>query len=101
MPGRASSHPSSSKRIAAQLNPAVENKLLGYAALATATGVGVLAMAPSSEAKIVYTPAHQTIATGSTLQLDLNGDGINDFRFLNRFSGPVGRGTFSTQRRLL
>jgi hypothetical protein len=97
MSRHASSHPSSSRRIPAHLNPTVEKRLLGYAALASATGVGVLALAPPSEAKIVYTATHQSIATGSTFQLDVNGDGINDFRFVNRFSGPAGRGTFSTQ----
>jgi len=83
-------------RTTAHLNSTVEKKLLGYAALASATGVGVLALAAPAEATIVYTPTHQTIAPNSTLQLDLNGDGINDFRFLNRFSGPARRATFST-----
>ena len=32
-------------------------------------GVGVLALAPPAEAKIVYTPAHHVIGAGSTYQL--------------------------------
>jgi hypothetical protein len=80
-----------------KLNPSVEKKLLGYATLASATGVGVLALSQPSEAKIVYTPTHQTIASGTTLQLDLNGDGIDDFSFENRFDGPRRAPTFSTR----
>lgn len=82
------------------LTPSVEKKLLGYAALASAAGVGVLALAQSSEAEVVYTPTDQRILGGTTLQLDLNGDGINDFSFQARSSPGQARGgvgTFSTR----
>ncbi len=35
--------------------------------------------APQAEAEVVYTPAHVKLAGGSTYQVDLNHDGINDF----------------------
>jgi hypothetical protein len=102
MPQDISSRPQSNPRTAAELNSIVEKKLLSYATLASATGVGILALVQPLEAKVVYTATHQTIAPNSTLELDLNGDGINDFRFQNRFSGPGFSGTgirktFSTQ----
>ena len=97
MPHHDSRNSSLKSRPAVRLNSTVEKKLLGYAALASATGVGVLALAQPSEAKVVYTAAHQTIAQGSTFQLDLNGDGINDFFFQNRFSAPGAGPTFSTR----
>jgi hypothetical protein len=46
-------------------------------AAAGAAGVGVLAMAQSAEARIVYTPANTTINNSATI--DLNNDGIGDF----------------------
>jgi hypothetical protein len=55
-----------------------------YAVAATAAGVGVLALAPFADAKIVYTPANITIAEGT--QLDLNHDGINDFQFYTYYT---------------
>jgi hypothetical protein len=43
--------------------------------------VGVLALAQPAEAKIVYTPADKWIPLGQNFYVDLNHDGINDFRF--------------------
>ena len=39
----------------------------------------MLALAPKTEAKIVYTPAHVRISGGHSAGLDLNHDGITDF----------------------
>jgi hypothetical protein len=89
------SNPSSNARITAHLNPTVESRLLGYAALASATGIGVLALAQPSEAKIVYTPTHQVITTSALFYLDLNGDGIDDFVFSNRSLAAPRRATSS------
>ncbi len=50
-----------------------------YATAASATGVGLLALAQSADAKVVYTPTHVTIAPNTTYDLDLNHDGITDF----------------------
>jgi len=97
MPQHTSNRSSLKPRTTAQLTLTVEKKLLGYVSLASATGVGVLALSQPSEAKIVYTAVHQTIAHNATLQLDLNGDGTNDFSFSNRLSGPAGAPTFSTR----
>lgn len=68
-------------RITARLNSTLERKLLGYAAVAGATSVGILALAQSVEAKIVFTPTHQ-ILTGRVM-IDVNGDGIADFTLSN------------------
>jgi hypothetical protein len=50
-----------------------------YATGASATGVGLLALAQPADAKVVYTQTNVTIAPNSTYNLDLNNDGITDF----------------------
>src|SRR4029077_3677693 len=58
-----------------------------YALAASAAGVGMLALAQPSQAKIVYTPANIQINVGGGLvYLDLNNDGVNDFQFYDVFS---------------
>lgn len=59
------------------LNHRLDHKLLGYAAAASAAGVGMMAL--PCQAEVVYTPAHQTVPQGGSLSLDLNHDGITDF----------------------
>jgi hypothetical protein len=56
-----------------------------YAFAASAAGVSVLALARPAEAKIVYTSAHTVIPLGfpGIVYLDLNRDGIADFKFEN------------------
>jgi len=68
----------------------LDKNLLAYAVAAGATGIGLLASAPLSEAKIVFTPTHQTISQGGSLKLDLNGDGITDFTISNTYV-PAGK----------
>jgi hypothetical protein len=51
-----------------------------YATAASATGVSLLVLAQPADAKVVYTPAQVTIVPNSTYNLDLNNDGIADFR---------------------
>jgi hypothetical protein len=85
------------KSNATAVSSSVENKLLGYAALAGAAGVGVLALAQPSEAEIVYTPAHEKISGAMVLNIDLNGDGINDFYISARSFGRHGAKTFGTR----
>jgi len=64
----------------------LEKRLSAYAGAAVAAGVGLLALARSAEAKIVYTPAHTKIpVNGGPVALDLNHDGTADFSFSNRF----------------
>jgi hypothetical protein len=69
------------------LKPRLESHLIAYAAAGTA-GAALLASTPAT-AEVVYTPAH--IAVGSSLNLDLNHDGITDFTIqLNDFDAGHG-----------
>jgi len=62
-----------------KLSESMHRRLSAYELAATAAGVGVLALAPQTEAKIIYTPTHRVIKTGMNYTLDLNHDGIVDF----------------------
>jgi hypothetical protein len=55
-----------------------------YAVAASAAGVGVLALAQPSEAKIVYTPTHHVIGKKGHYQVDFNNDKLGDFSLVNR-----------------
>jgi hypothetical protein len=55
----------------------LDRGLLAYVAAASAAGMGMLALAPAAEAKIVYTRVNQPIS--GLVRLDLNHDGIPDF----------------------
>jgi len=66
-------------RETAKLSDSIHHQLNMYASAASAAGVGLLALAQSVEAKIVYTPAHHKISPNSVFPLDLNHDGIADF----------------------
>jgi hypothetical protein len=60
-----------------------------YTLSATAAGVGLVAVAQPAEAKIVYTPSNIPInVNGSVVELDLNHDGINDFKFYAGYESP-------------
>jgi hypothetical protein len=61
----------------------INQRLKMYALAASAAGVGLIASTQSTEAKIIYTPAHVTIRPHDTYKLDLNHDGIADFTILN------------------
>jgi hypothetical protein len=64
------------------------SKLLDMYVLA-ATGAGTLVLSQIADAKVVYTPANVVISTGGGLHhynLDLNHDGIADFRFVASYS---------------
>jgi len=74
-------------RAVARLNKTLDKNLWNYAAAASAAGVGLLALAPVSQAKIVYTPANDVISPHSSLLLDLNHDGIADFLVSNVYTG--------------
>jgi hypothetical protein len=63
------------------LSPAIQRQLNMYALAASAAGVGLLALAHSAEAKIVYTPANVNIAANTVVPLDVNNDGVADFSF--------------------
>jgi hypothetical protein len=61
------------------LSDTLQRQLNSYALAATAAGVGVLALVPPADAKIIYTPAHKQITPKHTIPLDLNHDGKTDF----------------------
>lgn len=71
------------RRTPANLPDSIHRRLSSYALAASAAGVGALVLAQSSEAKIVYTPAHRPIESNQTVPLDLNHDGKVDFSFQN------------------
>ena len=62
------------------LSESVRRRLDAYALVASAAGAGLLALAASAEAEVVYTPTHQIIRNPGSYNLDLNGDGITDLR---------------------
>jgi hypothetical protein len=71
----------------ANLSDSVHHKLNLYALAASATGVGMLALAQSAEGRIVYTPAHIKLTPNHKFRLDLNHDGIKDFELDDTASG--------------
>jgi len=62
-----------------RLSDSLRHNLNMYALAASAAGVGLLALAQPSEAKIVYTKAHQVIGSNGVYPIDLNHDGVIDF----------------------
>lgn len=49
-----------------------------YTLAASAAGVSVLALAPASQAEIVFTAVHKPVGLNATIPVDLNHDGISD-----------------------
>jgi hypothetical protein len=70
-------------RKAASLSLSTFQQLNGYALAASAAGVGVLALAPVAEGKIIYTPANKSVGLNHAVPIDLNHDGIDDFDVFN------------------
>ena len=60
------------------INPKLNQNLAAYVVAATAAGVGLLAGAPSAEAKVVYTSTYVRLGTYFP---DINHDGVYDFAF--------------------
>src|SRR5579864_1476097 len=63
-------------RVPAQLSESLHKRLSAYALAASAAGVGVLALAQSTEARIVYTTAH--VDCSDFCYVNLNHDGQVD-----------------------
>jgi hypothetical protein len=63
-----------------------------YAVAAGAAGVSVLALAQPADAEVVYTKVNQTINAQQGYAIDLNHDGIVDFRIQNVFKRQSERG---------
>jgi hypothetical protein len=70
-------------RLKVEFTSELENALLTYAAVASAVGL-VLVSPQQSEAKIIYTPAHQIIGKNARYHLDLNHDRLPDFTLVNK-----------------
>ena len=66
-------------RVMAKLSASLYRKLDIYGLAATATTIGIAALSPSAQAEVVYTPAHQAVGRHG-ITIDLNHDGIGDFR---------------------
>lgn len=73
-----SSAPRSRKRF--KISDSLDRQLNAYAQVAIAAGVSVLALAGTSEAKVVYAETYQDMHPSVPLYIDLNHDGINDFQ---------------------
>src|SRR5271170_1760139 len=78
------------KRSAIRLSRPLEKKLIAYAAAASAAGVGVLACSLPAEGRVVSTVKWIQITPGSMVYLNLNHDGIPDFRFSNHYLKSYG-----------
>jgi hypothetical protein len=72
-------------RKAANLSESVHHQLNMYTLGAGAGGVSMAALAQPAEAKIVYAPVNIPIGQGVSVQVDLNHDGISDFRLWNTY----------------
>jgi hypothetical protein len=79
-------------RTLGRLPNSINHRLNMYAMSATAAGVGMLALTRPAEARIIYTPSHVRIPQNSTIPLDLNHDGINDFSFSDFYAGWTNSG---------
>jgi len=66
-------------RSSSNLPASLDRRLSAYALAAGAAGVSLAAVSVPAEARIVYTPAHQTLSNRIPFPLDLNHDGITDF----------------------
>src|SRR5579863_28137 len=77
-------------RTPVQFSDSTRHQLNMYALAAGGAGVGLLALAQPSEAKIVYTPANKIIPNKVVVNLDLNHDGSPDFYLY--FSATIFRG---------
>ena len=73
-------------RFPISLDRRLDHKLLSYTVAASAAGVSMMALSQLSQAEIVYTPTNQSIPPGGSINLDLNNDGITDFRIQADFA---------------
>jgi hypothetical protein len=71
-----------------------DHRLTMYALAASAAGVGVLSSAQPAEGKIVYTKADKQIGNSQSLFIDLNHDGIFDFKLKNTYTTSTAGGEF-------
>ena len=81
-------------RTPSDLPESSHQRLNMYSLTAGAAGVGMLALAQPSEAKVIYTPAHVKFGRNTEFLLDLNHDGITDFHLINNFSNFGNRNSY-------
>jgi hypothetical protein len=79
-------------RKTAHLSDSLHQRLHMYALAASAAGVGILALTPPCEARIVYTKINKVIGPNGVYKLDLNHDGKIDFAFKNLTRGYTSSG---------
>jgi hypothetical protein len=79
---------SAKKATPTRLEKKLDTRLFAYAAAASAAGVGLLALVPGAEAKIVYTAANLSIPNGRSVEIDLAQEGVPDFTFYFYAYGP-------------
>lgn len=87
------------------LPPSSEKRLISYALSASAAGLGALALATTAQAEVVYTPTYASIplqayGEGAGYRLDLNGDGIADFKLVNSTFGHGGNALVEPANRI-
>lgn len=68
-------------RAAARIDSTLEKHLAAYMMVAAAAGVGVLALAPSADAEIVYNATNQVLNGRNLVTVDFNNDGVTDLSF--------------------
>ena len=71
-----------SPRQASPIREKLDRQLMAYATAAGAACVGMFAAPQVAQAKIIYTPANVSIGVGGAISIDLNNDGIPDFKVL-------------------
>jgi hypothetical protein len=74
------------RRIPAILPESMHKQLNSYALAASAAGVGMLALAQPTAARVVYTPVHVKLGRNTQAMVDLNHDNATDFFIINNFS---------------
>ena len=77
------------RKASAKLSDSLQQRLNVYALAASAAGVGLLALSPPVEGKVVYTPTHKVLIGRGSLLLDLNHDGLKDFTLAQTFTNTV------------
>jgi hypothetical protein len=85
IPALATSRLTPQNRETAALSNKLRRDLNLYALAAGAAGVSVLALTQPAEAEVVYTQVNQTISANQGYAIDLNHDGITDFKIQNYY----------------
>jgi len=89
--------PTNRQKTASNLPESLYLQLDMYAVAATAAGVGMLALAQPSEAKIIYTPKHVVVAPSQHYDIDFENNGTADIT-LGRGAGEGATYVFASGR---